>query len=355
MKILMLVNWKVNHLKEKDEKLQSPDYTLPNEKYWFFKHVAKKEDIIDVIGLECAPKRSKIEKKLFNFYITQTLKNIFKIRKYDVVISHGAQSGIVLAFLRRFILKKVKHILIDVGAFQSASEKENIIMKVIQFASKSINHVIYHTSSQIDYYKKYFPWLVNKSSFIHYGAEIDYFKNYISKPVKEKNYILCVGYDKRDWNTLIEAFKHIENQSTKLILIGKVLKEIPDNIVCFERKSLPELIDYISNSKFCVLPLKNYNYSFGQMTLLQQQLRQRLVLVSKVNSINDYIIDGETCVVYEPENAEDLLNKMCYLIQSKDDVLGVIGKKSCEYVCNFLNEEQMAKKIYMICDNMFED
>ena len=48
MKILMLVNWKVEHLKEKNISLQSPDYTLPDEKYWFFKYVREKWSYIIV-------------------------------------------------------------------------------------------------------------------------------------------------------------------------------------------------------------------------------------------------------------------------------------------------------------------
>lgn len=32
---------------------------------------------------------------------------------------------------------------------------------------KAFDYMVYHTSSQIDYYKDQFPWLVHKSKFIH--------------------------------------------------------------------------------------------------------------------------------------------------------------------------------------------
>ena len=36
----------------------------------------------------------------------------------------------------------------------------------MQFASKSINGIIYHTSRQIEYYREYFPWIAEKARFI---------------------------------------------------------------------------------------------------------------------------------------------------------------------------------------------
>ena len=340
----MLVNWKVNHLNEKDEKLQSPDYTLPNEKYWFFKHVAKEEDIIDVIGLECAPKRSKIEKKLFNFYITQTLKNIFKIRKYDVVISHGAQSGIVLAFLRRFMLKKVKHILIDVGAFQSASEKDNLIMKTIQFASKSIDYVIYHTSSQIHYYEKYFPWIVNKSKFVHYGEDVKYFDK--KQDIEKENNIICIGYSKRDWKTLISAFNNIDTDY-KLVILGKKIESANDRIISYDFLPLDQLIWQIQKAKIGILPLDDLNYSFGQMTFLQQGILKLPMIVSNSRSLRDYFVENETCIVFNSGNEKELKEKIESLILDEEKQKE-ISEKNYNYILNNLNSKIMAKNIWNI-------
>ena len=68
--------------------------------------------------------------------------------------------------------------------------------------------MIYHTSSQQQYYKDQFPWLSSKSQFVLLGVDYEYWKNKIYPDTKEKNsYIVCVGYRKRDWKTLLEAYE----------------------------------------------------------------------------------------------------------------------------------------------------
>ena len=71
-----------------------------------------------------------------------------------------------------------------------------------------------------------------------------------------------------------------------------------------------ELINQIFNARFCVLPLESFNYSYGQMTLMQQMALGKCVVAAKVPSLVDYIEDGKTAVMYESCNVADLSEKM---------------------------------------------
>ena len=143
MKILMLVNWPVNKKNFNKSELQSSNF-FDGKEYWFFKNILNQNDKIDVIGLETCPKISKFEYRFFKVYIFQTIKNLFKFNSYDVVISHGANSGIILAFIRRFFKTRYKHVLFDIGSFRSAEKGNGFVNKLIKFASKSIDYVFYH-------------------------------------------------------------------------------------------------------------------------------------------------------------------------------------------------------------------
>ena len=281
----------------------------------------------------------------------QALKAIPKLNKYDLIISHGMQSGVVISLWRRFFKTKSKHIVFDIGAFNSA-------LKLMQFASRSIDGFIYHTSSQIKYYEKFFPWIVDKAKFIRFGTDAEYFspkkseliETYASgegyKGLGEIPYCICVGYSKRDWDTLIKAFELCRPDNLRLLLVGHVEDKYKDiaNVEQMGFVSIDELKKLIIGAQFGILPLKSYNYSYGQMTLLQQMAMGKCVIVSKVPSLVDYYEEGVTAISYEPENADELADAI-RCVHSNAGMRNAIGKNAAEYVKNISNECTMAKEI----------
>ena len=108
--------------------------------------------------------------------------------------------------------------------------------------------------------------------------------------------------------------------------------------------SIQELVNEIANSEFGILPLKSYNYSYGQMTLMQQMALKKCVIAAKVPSLVDYIQDEYNAVLYEPENAVQLALKIIMINENKDlrCKIGTNARKYIEYECN---EVTMAKQI----------
>lgn len=109
------------------------------------------------------------------------------------------------------ILKKAKTVRlkmppildVDISSFHQAS-CSGMIHRLSQYSSKAFDYMIYHTSSQKQYYKDQFSWLSSKSEFVLLGVDYEYWKNKIYPGTKEKNsYIVCVGYRKRDWKSTI--------------------------------------------------------------------------------------------------------------------------------------------------------
>lgn len=348
MKILMLVNWKVKRSNEIPKDIQAPDYIVPNYKYWFFRYFEEDDIQIDVIDISSCEFLENIEKKYLHFYIVQTIKAIKRMKKYDLVISHGMPSGILLALYRKIFKTKVKHVVFDIGAFNSAKEKGKIL-KLNQFASKSIDGIIYHESLQIKYYEKYFPWLVGKSVFIPFGTDIEYLKNDKKDTnvgqVNSEKIVLSIGYNMRDNATLIEAFKNVKITNLKLRIIGSSKEKHSDgNIEYWPPISKRELNNQIQNAFFCILPLEYRNYSFGQMTLLQQMYYEKIIITADVPSILDYVENNKTAILYKNGNSEDLRKKIEYVYNNYNEMIkiGIEAKKS---IITKYNEEIMAKKI----------
>lgn len=356
VKILMLVNWKISSEIEKPIDKQPPDYIVKGEPYWFFKHFKKLETFeIDVVDISSCKIIEKFEKNILRFYLIQTLKILFRLNQYDIIISHGMQSGVILSLIRRFFKIKPQHLVFDIGSFNSAAEK-GFSLRLLQFASKSIDCIIYHTSSQIEYYKRFFPWLVNRANFVRFGPDLEFFKiNCTSNTVNEENFILCIGYSKRDWKTLVSAYQMIET-NTKLFLVGHVDERFSKikNIKQINYVPINTLIEIIKKAKFCVLPLESFNYSYGQMTLMQQMALEKCCIVAKVPSLIDYVIDKENAIFYEPKNILDLKDKICKALDNEIEV-NYIGKNARKFLEEENNEITMSLSIEHIIEGMIKD
>ena len=352
MKILLLINWKIKYCDTIPENLQPSDYSCPEEPFWFFKYFSEVPEV-DVVDISSTKWVEKIENKIrFHFY--QTLKVLSKIKQYDLIFIHGSNSAMLLGAIKRILRIPMPPILdVDISSFHQASTS-GIIHRLSQFSSKAFDYMVYHTSSQIDYYKKEFPWLVNKCEFVPLGVDYNYWKTKQYPVIPErKNYIVCVGYRKRDWNTLLKAYNEL-NIDEELYLIGK-----PD-IKCENSKikvlpfiPISELMTYIVNAKFSVIPLDDFNYSFAQLTLLQQMALGVPILAADVYAIRDYIKRSSGVISYIPYDVENLKTKLQELSKLKEADLRKMGQSNMECIMTVLSEQQMAQRFERICRMLY--
>lgn len=338
MKILMLVNWKIEYCEAKPSDKQPPDYYVKGEDYWFYRYFKDKPEV-DVVDTSSIPWFQQFEKTRLRFYVIQAVRAIPRLNRYDLIVSFGMQSGIVISLWRRLFKSKTKHIVFDVGSFASASEK-GIALKLMQFASKSIDGVIYHTSSQVEYYQKFFPWIVGKSKFIRFGTDLEFFDPSDQQEREDKDtYMICVGHSKRDWDLLVQAYQGLDTD-VKLRIVGRVEEKFKGISGVEQIPFIPikELISQIYNAKFCILPLESFNYSYGQMTLLQQMALGKCVIAARVPSLVDYVEDGKTAILYEPRNRADLQDKVNQLLYNEDIMLE-ISENTRLYLRDLCNEK----------------
>ena len=170
---------------------------------------------------------------------------------------------------------------------------------------------------------------------------------------ERKNYIVCVGYRKRDWNTLLKAYNEL-NIDEELYLIGK-----PD-IKCENSKikvlpfiPISELMTYIVNAKFSVIPLDDFNYSFAQLTLLQQMALGVPILAADVYAIRDYIKRSSGVISYIPYDVENLKTKLQELSKLEEADLRKMGQSNMECIMTVLSEQQMAQRFERICRMLY--
>ncbi len=339
MKILFLPNWHVDFLQKDNINIQAPNKLISKSSYWFFRYTNNVD--IEIIDNQIQNPFHKIEKNLLKTYFYQPFKAFLRRNQYDVVLSHGAQSGLFYSFLVTLFggKKNPLNVIIDVGGM-NGSRINKLETPAIRFALKNKPFIISHSKSQLSFYKEAFPDLDLKTHFIKFGVDNVYFNP--DPNIESENYILSFGYARRDYQTLLTAWDYIET-NCKLKIIG-VNGISTDKVEYVGESSLKQLINAIYKSQFVVIPLPVYNHSYGQMSFLQSMALGKPVIVTQTPSSIDYLIDGQGSFFVKPYDSKDLSEKITYLLDHKDKLpeLGVLARKQID---DRLNEKIMAIEI----------
>lgn len=341
MRVLFLPNWRVEQVKSNISNKQSPDIYVKDEKYWFFKHWPISN--LNVRIIDCGM-FGKIEKKLFKIHIFQAFIAFFVASKYDLIISHGGQSALMLAILRKmFFRKHPPHLLVDIAAINGGDNRQPVLA-ITQFAATKLDKIVYHAKMQENHYKQYFPKLLKNSCFIPFGVDINFFKP--SSLPKERNYILSFGYRFRDWNTLISAY-NIANIKTKLVIIGpgSIDTPLPPNVILHSSVPISALKALINNSKFVIIPLIDKKYAHGQMSVLQTMAFAKPVITADTGAITDYIQHEKDALLYLLGDSNSLSEQIVKL-ENNPDLRKRIGQQGAWTVRNKFNEEKMGQLIW---------
>ncbi len=345
MKILVLVDWQVRRLEIDSHTISSPDKLVRKSPYWFFKYWPDSQIDLDVIDFCKIPLMHSFESRVLHFYVTQSLVALVKRKKYDLIISHSARSALVFAYLRS-IMKELSplHVVIDPGCF-NGGRNNRAELYLIKKASRSLGGIIPHSSIQSEFYKEHMPLIPYR--FIHFGVDTDDFK---PMNIQQQDYILSFGSRLRDYPTLIEAWKMVKQKNNirlKIIGVDKIpgVDRLPDDVDLISRVPIHSLNESIAKARFVIIPLPNYNYSYGQTTFLHAMALGKSCIVTKTPSSQDYLTDNEDALLVRPYDREDLTEKIKLLL-ADDNMNNKISMNARSTIENKYNEKTMAKEIY---------
>ena len=344
MKILFIPNWPVHRLSADDVSIQAPDKQVQGEPYWFFKYFPEgtQVDIID-IGKETWFRR--LEHKI-KFYLVQPWKAFRARNRYDLVVSHGAQSGLVYELLASFVSKKPQHLMFDIGGLNGA-RINHTETPLIRWALRKAPHIVVHSSRQLGLYQEAYPKLVPNATFIPFGNDVDYFQPSDDAPLKKQ--IITFGRAKRDNLTLCKAFSGIaDKQGYKLVVIGEpaLAAQFPGSDIEFlPPVPLKDLVTMSRESAFIVVPLPEYRYSYGQMSILQSMALGKSLVVTETTSTADYIADAPGVEHVQPYDVGGMAAALQRMMALDFDTLQQRGLANRELVTSRFTERQMSEKI----------
>ena len=339
LKILFIPNWNVHRLIDDDPGIQAPDKVVQGQPYWFFRHFAE-QPLVDIIDRGTATWFRKLEEGA-KFYVRQPLKAWHRMDDYDLVISHGAQSGLVFELANSLSRHRTPHLMIDVGCL-NGGRINHTETPLIRYALRQCPTLVTHSSRQLDFYRQHYPALADKARFIPFGVDIDHFT---PQPMAPTRTVVAFGHRKRDHATLCEAFP--QGMGWQLQIIGDTAlarQYASSDIQFFDAMPLAQLVQHIAHSELVVVALPELPYSYGQMTLLQSMALGRPVVCTLTTSTIDYVSHARCVATVPPADVDAMRAALLQMIGLSHQQRVAQGAACRQWVERHYSEQLMAQQ-----------
>jgi glycosyltransferase involved in cell wall biosynthesis len=140
-----------------------------------------------------------------------------------------------------------------------------------------------------------------------------------SDPAHDDGYVLSVGREQRDYETLLEALRPLGLPA--VIVAGSTWSHrslspmsLPDHVQLKEGLSYPALRDLYAGARLVVVPvLAGTDYAAGVNGVLEGMACGRPVIASDTPGLSGYVrdrIDGRTVVAGEPEALRSVIDEL---------------------------------------------
>ena len=345
MKILCLIN---NEVKSGDR--------------WLWNYLPSNNDELDFVIATGAVDRFKKWGKLFTYYpafIRSGLQALAKTRKtqYDLVVAWGGQNGFSYALLRSIFGQKHPPLIILSFNLQGILSH---FLGLARFGMRSVSRVVVFTPSEVEQYQSLLKLAPGTVSYSPHGW-FDPMRWYVPKenhesnfPNQNENFILASGRSYRDYGILARAVEGtdvcVKVSSRPFNLAGITL---PQNMESMGWLDYRVLLDYLYGSSFYVVPLQTISFAGGDSSLLHAMSFGKAVVATRAPSTETYIEHGQTGLLVEPGNVEDMRQAILHLWQNPDEALRM-GKEARRRFEENHTMEKLAQRVYDVALEVYQ-
>ena len=268
--------------------------------------------------------------KIFRNSLPTALIMFLKRNKYDVLITAGSRSGIILGLLQ-YVSKKSKkpHILLETMVDEVQNNwRWKLKVKLQRAAFKNIDRIICSAKGEIQIYSNRFRLPSEKFTFIPFHT------NFPSPPPKRegKGYILVAGKSGRDYKTVFEAIKGLH---FKVIVVSDFASmqglTPPPNVEVFYNIPIERYYKILAGADVVVVPLKEKVCSTGQVVILEAMAQGKSLVVTNCLGSRDYVVDGKNCYLVDVGDVKQMREKIILLYSNKN-IAAKIGDHNREEV-----------------------
>ena len=182
-------------------------------------------------------------------------------------------------------------------------------------------------------------------------------KDELVKNEEEGAYVFAGGWTNRDYESLMSAARRVSIPFLVVCSDKNVLPAIPENIKVV--RDVPNAVfnQYVRDSRFVVVPLKENVGAAGQMVALTAMMYGKAVIYTDLPCISDYLEDLRSGLAYRPGNDAELAEKIQLLIDDPS-LAKTLGKAAAERFDSLFRPEKfyifLTDIISNCCSNSIE-
>jgi len=237
------------------------------------------------------------------------------LRSSDLVVVNGLELTLrlcelftVAPWLRRPL------VAVDVVLRKPDTVKSWFSAQATRYLLRNVDYFL-HYFRDLSGYEKYFGISPERSEYVPFKPNLRY--RVESKPNPEGEYVLCLGYSMRDYETFFGAvgtlgypsaiaapdFAELRRHHSRF---ARSLNEVPANVRLLpDDGSQESLVRMLQGARLAVIPiLKSSLCASGIGIYLNSMLLGKCVLVSCGPGASDVLTDQ--ALLFEPEDAQDL-------------------------------------------------
>lgn len=230
-----------------------------------------------------------------------TMLGLLMKRRYRLVFAMSERAGIPFAALNR-VFPNRKPLVSMFTAW--SSRQERVITGLNLFSAMDVI-VVKCQSLKRHFVKLGTP--AERIRVIPFGVDHRFFSP-LADVEQQAGFAMSIGEIRgRDYATL---FRAVDGLAMKLLVAASgswyarekntdLHTTVPENVTIAGRFSRAELKKLYAQSQFIVLPLRD-NVPGGATALLEALCMERAVIVTRIPSILDYVVDGETGILVNP-------------------------------------------------------
>lgn len=216
-------------------------------------------------------------------------------------------------------------------------------------ALRDVDLFVVHNTSEIPVYAEWLDLPEERFRFVplQKQAIADPAESTASAPL-----IFATGSGERDYATFFAA---VEGQPWKVVCApGKHAVaglKVPSNVEITFDISLPEIRRLGQTAAVNVIPMRNSAAAAGTVTIVEALRLGAASVVTDRKGVGDYLTDGETALLVEPGNVEQLRDSIARLY---DDTTfrSRISSNVYEYGERVLSEEQAGRNVTAVLDDV---
>lgn len=253
------------------------------------------------------------------FKIDQAMALFPKFKNYDVIVGTADSANLPILLLKYCGILKTPIVYITAGLAGALKGKnDSIIAKFYKKLLPMAEVIIAYSQVELDFFENDMNIPKDKLNYIPLGIDWQYF----SKRSKlRKGIISALGEDSgRDYETLFRAVKELPVK-VEIACHKDSIKnlKIPKNVKVHLNAPIELVRNIFQRSKLTIVPCHERYRSAGQIVLLSGSSSGLPIIASKIRGITSaFDFQNKKHLLFvKPENAQDLKDKIVYLLNNK--------------------------------------